>query len=218
MRRLLPLLASLLVLAVPSAAEAFTFYDWDVGAASPTSVAIAGSTAYYTMSNSPDIGRVTLGGVQPASLAGVAGATPAELTAAPGGSTLWFADPALNAVGRVDLAAATPVVSEPVTTGAATVPVDVAAGGDGNIWAVENGTGKIICFDPASPTASPTAIDLGVAAPTAVATARDGSLWVADRVDKKVQHVKPVGTQCAQPTLDAAVDMPMAVFDLAPVP
>ena len=56
MRRLPLLLASLAALAfAPAAAQAFTFYDWSVGA-QPTSIAVGATNAYYTISGSPDIG------------------------------------------------------------------------------------------------------------------------------------------------------------------
>ena len=64
MRRLLPLVAGLLAaLALPSAARAFTFYDWTLPA-TPTSLAVTGDgTVYYTTASTGDIGRATLTGL-----------------------------------------------------------------------------------------------------------------------------------------------------------
>src|SRR4051812_32482970 len=118
MRRLLALATSLLALALaPAAAQAFTFYDWDVtpsALAQPTSIAASGSTLYFTLSGAPGIGRITTSGVAESPLAGAAaGPRPQGLTLGPDGTTMWFADPATDEIGRIN--PATGVVSEPVS-------------------------------------------------------------------------------------------------------
>src|SRR4051794_29042907 len=100
MRRLLPLLASLLTLAFASTASAYTFYDWTV-TGQPTSVAISGSTVYYSISGSKDIGRSTTGGAALTNRTNPSATSrPAQLATGQNGD-IWFADSADHAIGRL---------------------------------------------------------------------------------------------------------------------
>src|SRR4051812_7161144 len=102
MRRLLPVLASLALLALPSAAQAYTFYEWDA-AGTPAGIAVSGGGLSVTLNQAGSIGRVSLGGVQsaPATIAGGA-SRPAALAAGPGDGNLWFVDPTNGRIGRTD--------------------------------------------------------------------------------------------------------------------
>ena len=113
MRKLL-FLASLLVLAFPAAAQAFTFYDWTVTGATPepSSIVRSGSTLWFTNAGNGTIGRIGLGGVQGAPVALAGGAEPTGLTTGPDGN-LYFAEPANGKIGRIALPAGT--VTEPIT-------------------------------------------------------------------------------------------------------
>src|SRR3954451_21960204 len=111
MRRLILLLAGLCALAAPAVAHAYTFYDWDVSATAahqPTSIAAGGSTLYFTLAGSGEIGRIGVGGVPlPNLTAADATSRPQSLTLGPDNATMWFADPARDLIGKVDPAAGT---------------------------------------------------------------------------------------------------------------
>src|SRR5689334_927382 len=103
MRRLLPLLASLVLLALPSAAHAFTFYEWS-SAGGPTGIFQSGSGPLtIAFKSSAQIGQIGLGGVQstPQAIAG-GSSGPTKLTAGPGDGNLWFVDGVNRHVGRTD--------------------------------------------------------------------------------------------------------------------
>src|SRR5689334_19871425 len=103
MRSLLPLLASLVLLALPTAAHAYTFYEWS-SAGGPNGIAQAGTGPLtVTFRDTAQVGQIGLGGVQSAPLS-IAGGTsaPTKLTAGPGDGNLWWADPSTRHVGRTD--------------------------------------------------------------------------------------------------------------------
>jgi Collagen triple helix repeat (20 copies) len=176
MRRLLPLLASLLALALaPAAAQAFTFYDWTL-AATPTSLAITSDgTVYYTTAGSGDIGRATLGGLPLNPRTAASGTSrPAEIAADANGD-LWFADPADDKIDRLD--GATGVITPLGTVAGLDDPVDVAVAPDGRVWAVESGgSGSLDCVSGGVVKQNPLPVP---AAPTSVAVATDGAVWFA---------------------------------------
>jgi streptogramin lyase len=218
MRRLLPLLASLSALALalaPAAAQAFTFYDWDLGGPVATSIARSGSTFYFTIDGSPDIGRMGPGGVQQASLPGVANARPQHVVAGPDGTTLWFADPANDEIGAIDTTQTPPAVTETLATG--TDPWDLTVRpADHTVWAVEKGgNGHVDCFDPSQATPVLASFPLGYnGTPVAIATAANGDIWLADTVAGKVVHVVP-RDGCAPPQSITPIDS-TGPRDLAP--
>src|SRR4051794_10700635 len=147
MRRLLPLLAGLLVLGLAPTASAYTFYDWAV-TGQPTSVAISGSTVYYSISAAKDIGRSTVGGAALAPRSNPsASSRPAQLATGQNGD-IWFADAADHGVGRL----ASNGTFTPLSTGGGSDPVDVAVAPNGNVWAVETTGNKLDCFGPGATT------------------------------------------------------------------
>jgi streptogramin lyase len=207
MRRLILLLAGLCALAAPAVAHAYTFYDWDVtssAAAVPTSIAPSGSTLYFTLTGTGAIGRIGTGGVPLANLAPEdPAARPQALTLGPDNTTMWFADPARDLIGKVDPAAGTPV-SEPVTLIPGSDPWDLTVGHDNRVWAVEKGlNGRLECFDPTQATPIPAGFGLGyTGAPVAIATATDGAIWFADTATNKLGRVVPnATTACGPPTI-----------------
>src|SRR5438034_1148185 len=132
MRRLLPLiLASLTTLALaPTAAHAYTFYEWDVPTDSqPTGIAQAGDFLYFTLVGSNQVGRTSLNGVQSA---------PVSVTQ---GAALWTVDKAAGAGARIspgaNCAAAPGVTPFTITDG--TNPADVTTRGTHVYVAVDDG-------------------------------------------------------------------------------
>src|SRR3712207_4279074 len=97
MRRFLPLLASLVLLALPAAAQAYTFYEYET-TGQPGGITVNGAgELMFTLSTSK-LGSSTLGGVvQPGGdIAG--GTSPTTIVPGPGDGSLWFIDGAK--VGR----------------------------------------------------------------------------------------------------------------------
>src|SRR4051794_2902122 len=102
MRRLLPLLASLALLALPSAAHAYTFYEWSAVGSGPSGIAQSGAGPLtVTFQNDATVGQIGLGGIQGAA-ASIAGGTadPTRLAAGPGDGNLWFVSPGSRHVGH----------------------------------------------------------------------------------------------------------------------
>src|SRR4051812_25517702 len=225
MRRLILLLAGLCALAGPAVAHAYTFYDWDVTATAahqPTSIAASGSTLYYTLSGSGEIGRIGVGGVPLTNLAAATGAArPQALTLAPGtnATTMWFADPATDTIGKVDPSAGTPV-NEPITLTTGSHPVDLTGGQDNRMWVIESAlNGKLDCFDPGQ-TPTPTLVSFGLgyspAAPVAMATATDGAIWFVDTANNKIGRAAPNASACGVP--DIRTGASAAPIELAAAP
>src|SRR3954451_2628267 len=103
MRRLLPLLAGLVLLALPSAAHAYTFYEWSSAGCANGIAQSGGGALTVTFRDAAQVGQIGLGGVQtaPQSIAGGTSA-PTKLTAGPGDGNLCWADPSTHLVGRTD--------------------------------------------------------------------------------------------------------------------
>src|SRR4051794_2751416 len=133
MRRLLPLLASLALLALPSAAQAFTFYEWDAPG-TPAGITVSGGGLSVSFNQAGSIGRLSLGGVQSAA-ATIAGAAsrPTVLVPGPGDGNLWFVDPTNGRIGRTD-AGVGPVTIATAVNGA---PTDLVAAANNLMWVVE---------------------------------------------------------------------------------
>jgi streptogramin lyase len=185
MRRLLPLLVSLLALALaPAAAHAFTFYEYDAPATGhPTGIAAVTGGLYFTLAGSDQIAQSGLGGVQAAPLGVTGGTSPGKLVVGAGGN-LWFLDPGANRIGRILLPAGT-VGEFPGLLGGH--PADLALGPDGNMWVIDSTTGSLACVTPAG------AVSIhNVALPSPVAIARGAdALWVADATGAQVSRVVP---------------------------
>ena len=81
MRRLLPLLASLVLLALPASASAYTFAEWDQPG-HPAGIAQSGTFLYSTLSSTGQIGQGTLNGVQTALTVGGGSTFQAPVTTA----------------------------------------------------------------------------------------------------------------------------------------
>ena len=174
MRRFLPLLASLVLLALPSAAQAYTFYEWDaVGA--PTGIAAGTNGLTVTFNSSGEVGGVTLNGVQSARSAIVGPSTkPGALAAGPGDGNFWWVDPTNNKAGRTDAGVG------PVTLSSAVIdnrPTDLVAAANNLMWIVEPDSGDIDCVTPAGVAV---AKNSGLTHPTAIARGNDGTIWVID--------------------------------------
>ncbi|HWK25301.1 MAG TPA: hypothetical protein VNS09_01985 [Solirubrobacter sp.] len=196
MRRLLTLLlASLAALALPAAAHAYTFYEWDAPGG-PAGIAGDGPLT-VTFSTSGAVGEVGLGGVQSAPVAiGGAATAPTVIAAGPDGN-LWFVDPANGRLGHTVSGAA------PTTLGTALggTPSDLVAAG-GQVWVVESGSGELDCVTPSGVVTAQTS---GLSHPQAIARANDGALWYAG--DGKVAR--------AVPPADCSGSIAPTVFDVA---
>ena len=139
MRRLLLPLASLVALAVPASAGAFTFYEWEAGGGPVGIAQVPGGPLSVTFETSHSVGQVSLGGVQSAAavITGAAQA-PRKLAVGPEDGTVWFVDQVNDKVGR------TVPGSEPVTLAAAAIdndPVDLVASANKLMWVIEAGLG-----------------------------------------------------------------------------
>src|SRR3954454_13323450 len=139
MHRLLVLLVGMFALAAPADALAFTFYDWSL-TTQPTSVAVLGSTVYYTQAGSTKLGTASLGGVQgPAIEASVSESEPTSLLSARG--NVYYIDRLLGYImeyipGRDR---AFPSIGS-VSGGTA-----LAASPNGRVWVAQTG-GRLGCF------------------------------------------------------------------------
>jgi streptogramin lyase len=193
MRRLLALLATLLGLALaPAAAQAFTFYDWGIAGSGIGSVAISGSTVYYAIAGSGDVGRSTLGAVPLTDRTAATGTSrPGSLAVAPDGN-VWFSDPGDDKIGRVD--ATTGTITQ-IGTGL-DHPAGLAVAANGNVWAVELGfPGSLDCVTGGVVTRN--LLGYG-GTPSVVAVASDGTIWFGD--GSVVGHAVPSGAGCTVPT------------------
>src|SRR4051812_17614872 len=94
MRRLLPLLAGLVLLALPSAAHAYTFYEYDAGGPPGAITELGGSLVFsYSTGDAWRIGKATPLGVLSAPSAPPAGGTaPTTIVPGPGDGSVWFID------------------------------------------------------------------------------------------------------------------------------
>src|SRR4051794_24367068 len=117
MRRLLPLLASLVLLALPAAAQAYTFYEYSFP---------GGPTGILQASTGPiNVGLAGVGRLGTASLTGVTSqgppiageaVAPRVLAVGPGDGNIWFTDFDHSRIGRTD------------PLGPTTLPIDLAPG------------------------------------------------------------------------------------------
>src|SRR4051812_38088428 len=191
MRRLLPLLVSIVSLAVPASASAYTFAEWDQ-LGHPAAVAQSGDFLYYTLATAGQVGQGTLNGVQTTTIIGGASA-PSVLVPGPGDNDLWFVDPGNGKVGRTN-----PGVSLlEFATALTGTPSDLAAGQTGTMWVVESGA-KVACMTPAgvvteypSPLSSAAAITRG----------GDGAMWIVDTTANSLGRFVAPAT-CAAPAIE----------------
>lgn len=105
---------------------------------------------------------------------------PAFISRGPANDTLYFTDPAQNAVGSITTSG---VVAGPYAIPSANAnPQGLAVGPDNKIWFAENGTGKIGILDPAAPLNPMTEIALSSAAasPQAIVLGPDGAMWFTE--------------------------------------
>ena len=109
MRRLLPLLASLVLLALPTAAHGYTFYEWSFPGG-PAGIAPAGTAPLWASRSPPrgasaqvdPTGRRHVRRRKPVTGAATA---PTALALGPGDNNLWFVDTVNGRVGRTDTGA-----------------------------------------------------------------------------------------------------------------
>jgi streptogramin lyase len=106
------------------------------------------------------------------------GASPAALTAGPGGN-VWFADQGTTkAIGEITPTGAITEFPLPATS----KPADIEEGPDGNLWFTDQGTTKAI--GRMTPTGVVTEFSAGLNAgslPNGLTVGPDGNLWFADR-------------------------------------
>ena len=128
MRRLLPLLASVVLLALPSAAHGYTFYEWSFPGG-PTGILQNGTGPISVgLSTTGRIGTTTLTGVTTAgALISGAATAPRVLAAGPGDGNVWFTDFDHGRIGRTNPAG-----------GAISLPIDLAPGKPNDIVAGTN--------------------------------------------------------------------------------
>ena len=96
MRRLLPSLASLILLALPPAAHAYTFTAYDAPGG-PAGIVESGGSLFYTLLTDKTLGQSTLRGVQSPAVPITGAASPSTLVTGPGDGSLWF----LNGDGKL---------------------------------------------------------------------------------------------------------------------
>jgi hypothetical protein len=201
MRRLLPVLASLGVLALPASAHAFTFYEWDaLPNSAPTGIFQAGTGPLsVTLNGTGAVGQVTLGGVQWPGVAITGGATkPTVLTQGPSDGNLWFVDSVNGRVGHT--APGTGPVT--LTTAVGGSPADLVASSN-RMWVVESESGELDCIDAAGTVISNAS---GLPHPVAVTRASDGAVRYADTTANQVLRVAPTTTCDSE--LDDPIDLP----------
>jgi streptogramin lyase len=204
-RRLVPLLAGLVLLAAPAAAHGYTFYEWDDGG-NPTGLVEFNGELHYLVPGAFGIAHMTLGGVMSGDLIlGVGVTDPAKLAAGPGGS-LWFIG-SNAAIGR-----SAPLVSYPLS-GLGT-PRDLAATDD-TTWVLET-DGFMECVDADGHVATHSSF-LATRDPIALTRAPDGSLWAVASDGKLVRYT--IGAGCGAP-LPSLFDLPPGTtpIDIAAAP
>ena len=101
MRRLLPLLASLVLLALPSAAHGYTFYEWDT-AAPPRGILHRGDRADTRALRPARSAEHAERRADDGALIAGAARAPACSRAGHRGRDLWFIDDGDDKVGRID--------------------------------------------------------------------------------------------------------------------
>ncbi|HEX6022101.1 MAG TPA: hypothetical protein VFZ00_08895, partial [Solirubrobacter sp.] len=191
MRRLLPLFASLAVLALPASAHAFTFYEWDLDGG-PSAIVEFQGELHYTLADDNARGRSTLRGVQAAAEPILNLFVPAKIVVGPGDGFLWWIGENSAAVGLSGRAL-------PIALPVPGAPRDLAAA-DAAVWVLQNNN-SITCVTTAGvATRYPSALT----APVALVRGGDGALWAVG--DNRLMRYA-VGTGCAEPT---RADFPLA--------
>src|SRR3954447_10143456 len=179
MRRFLPLLAGLVLLALPSAAQAYTFYEYDAGG-TPGAITELGGSLVFTYSTDEDsrIGKSTPLGVLSAPSAPIAGATaPTTIVPGPGDGSVWFIHG--TKVGRMG---ATQAPSEFAHDFGAT-PRDLVAADNGTMWILK-ANANLEC---ATATGGDFFVkDSKLTSPVAITRSRDGAVWYVDSTANKL--------------------------------
>jgi streptogramin lyase len=208
MRRLLPLLASLVLLASPAAAQAFSFNEWSTSA-QPRGVAALGDSLYFTLADGK-IGSSTLRGVQTGTT--VPGASLlGAIAPGPIASELWFLDFGNGGNGKVGHMALGGAATLFPATYAGQL-IDLAAGPDGNMWVTENVTGAVQCVNPAG---VPTPHKLTSFFLAGIARGGDGAMWAVDPAQNELIRLLP-GLNCAATITEFELDSVSGLSDIAP--
>ena len=189
MRRFLPLLASLVLLALPSAAQAYTFYEWDT-APTPRGLGIVGDTLHFGLP-SGQLGQSTLRGVQ-TSAAVAGGTTTSAFARAANGTDLWFLDDGVDKVGRI-----TPGAPPVLLTNAIPLANDLTADANGNVW-VASGVGDVFCVRSVGTSQM---WSTPVPGQEKIATGRDGTVWFT--AAGAIARIAPGATCSDFPTIHA---------------
>ena len=119
MRRLLPLLASLVLLALPTAAHGYTFYEWSF-AGGPAGIAQQGTgplSVTLTASGRDRPGRRWAACTSAGVVITGAATAPTALAPGPGDGNLWFVDTVNGRVGRTDTGAGADHARRPTSAG-----------------------------------------------------------------------------------------------------
>jgi streptogramin lyase len=101
----------------------------------------------------------------------------------------WFAESALNRIGRISLAGGVTVAEFPIPT-AQSGAQEIVQGPDGNFWFTEQAAGKIGRIMPGG-AITEFALDAG-SHPTGIVSGPDGNLWYAD-TSGKIGRISPAG-------------------------
>jgi hypothetical protein len=208
MRRLLPLLASLAVLALPPSASAYTFYEWGV-AGGPTGIFQNGTGPIAVgLSTSGRIGTTTLTGVtSPGALIAGEASSPRVLVAGPGDGNIWFTDFDHGRIGRTN-----------PSGGAITLPLDLAPGKPNDIasgtnaWVVDTDQ-DLHCITPAGDLTTRPSAFLN---PDMITRSPGGTVWYGDS-PQLMWFTEPASCATA-PVFQTGTFGYGTIFDLAPAP
>src|SRR4051812_22040255 len=139
MRRLLPLLASFVLLALPCAAHAYTFTAYDAPGG-PAGIVESGGSLLYTLQTDKTLGQSTLRGVQSPAVPITGSTAPSTLVTGPGDGSLWFinGDGKLGRKGAEGAPAALPAVF-------ASSPADLASAANNTMWVAETSAADVAC-------------------------------------------------------------------------
>jgi streptogramin lyase len=117
-------------------------------------------------------------------------------------SRVWFADSARAIVGATEAGFA----FDETDIGAGSMPTDLAAGSDGQMWVTASGSDEIVRMQPTPFGTDPLVtarVPVGAGSePYAIAAGADGALWFTERAGNKIGRVTTAGmlTEFAIPT------------------
>jgi streptogramin lyase len=113
---------------------------------------------------------------------------PDSITAGPDGN-IWFTDPGVNAIGRIN--PSTDAISLFTIPTASAGPWGITTGPDGNIWFCETGANAIGMINPTTDAISSFALPSGSTGPRNITAGPDGNMWFSVFTSHQIGEINP---------------------------